>query len=67
MINLIVIILFLIVNKIVNKLLFKNIENYINLPNLYLKIHDYLKDSSRLLFKTREIKNEYKDKSFIII
>ena len=53
MINLIVIILFLIVNKIVNKLLFKNIENYINLPSLYPKIHDYLKDSSRLLFKTR--------------
>ena len=67
MINLVVIILFLIINKIVNKLLFKNIENYINLPTLYPKIHDYLKDSSRLLFKTREIKNEYKDKSFIIL
>ena len=54
MINLVVIILFLIINKIVNKLLFKNIENYINLPALYPKIHDYLKDSSRLLFKTRK-------------
>ena len=54
MINLVVIILFLIINKIVNKLLFKNIENYINLPALYPKIHDYLKDSSHLLFKTRK-------------
>ena len=55
MIELVIVILFLLINKVINRLLFKNIENYINLPVLYPIIHDYLKDSSLLLFKARKI------------
>ena len=52
MIELIVVIFFLLINKVLNKYLFKMVEGFFGYSNspLYPRVHTYLKDSFKLLY-----------------